>query len=112
MEKGRENHLIQTTWFSRYTASKQGQFMAARTTRYKGVAGMDTPAVKRDTQICPKCIASSDFDPHLGFPYFTAIDSLFNEGAALPKPKNGGFFGTSTRRIVDFQRRRRWRAAS
>ncbi|KAF3450000.1 hypothetical protein FNV43_RR06079 [Rhamnella rubrinervis] len=29
-------------------------------------------------------------DPQLGFPYFTAIDSLFNEGVTLPKPKNTG----------------------
>ncbi|XP_042480324.1 linoleate 13S-lipoxygenase 2-1, chloroplastic-like [Macadamia integrifolia] len=27
-------------------------------------------------------------NPELGFPYFTKIDSLFNEGLTLPKPKN------------------------
>ncbi|KAK7849536.1 linoleate 13s-lipoxygenase 2-1 [Quercus suber] len=31
-------------------------------------------------------------DPHLGFPHFTAIDSLFCEGLTLPKPTNAGFF--------------------
>ncbi|KAL6288420.1 hypothetical protein ACE6H2_005930 [Prunus campanulata] len=31
-------------------------------------------------------------NPKLGFPYFTAIDSLFNEGVTLPKPKNSDKF--------------------
>ncbi|KAF3451151.1 hypothetical protein FNV43_RR07242 [Rhamnella rubrinervis] len=39
-------------------------------------------------------------DPQLGFPYFTAIDSLFNEGVTLPKPKNTGFFQSVIPRLV------------
>lgn len=39
-------------------------------------------------------------DPQLGFPYFTAIDSLFNEGVTLPKPKNAGFFQSVIPRLV------------
>ncbi|XP_009354688.2 linoleate 13S-lipoxygenase 2-1, chloroplastic [Pyrus x bretschneideri] len=39
-------------------------------------------------------------DPDLGFPYFTAIDSLFNEGITLPKPKTGEFFQTIIPRLV------------
>ncbi|XP_021822570.1 linoleate 13S-lipoxygenase 2-1, chloroplastic-like [Prunus avium] len=39
-------------------------------------------------------------DPDLGFPYFTAIDSLFNEGVTLPKPKTSGFFQTIIPRLV------------
>lgn len=39
-------------------------------------------------------------DPDLGFPYFTAIDSLYNEGVTLPKPKTGGFFQTIIPRLV------------
>ncbi|CAK7331831.1 unnamed protein product [Dovyalis caffra] len=39
-------------------------------------------------------------DPKLGFPYFNAIDSLFDEGVALPKPKNPGFFRTVLPRLV------------
>ncbi|CAN6567371.1 unnamed protein product [Malus baccata var. baccata] len=44
-------------------------------------------------------------DPDLGFPYFTAIDSLFNEGVTLPKvktgeAKTGGFFQTIIPRLV------------
>ncbi|BFG20111.1 hypothetical protein CerSpe_063840 [Prunus speciosa] len=39
-------------------------------------------------------------NPDLGFPYFTAIDSLFNEGVTLPKPKTGGFFQTIIPRLV------------
>ena len=37
-------------------------------------------------------------DPHLGFPYFTAIDSLFQEGVPLPKSKN--FFQSIIPRLV------------
>ncbi|XP_068343487.1 linoleate 13S-lipoxygenase 2-1, chloroplastic-like isoform X1 [Pyrus communis] len=39
-------------------------------------------------------------DPDLGFPYFTAIDSLYNEGVTLPKPKTVGFFRTIIPRLV------------
>ncbi|XP_061998340.1 linoleate 13S-lipoxygenase 2-1, chloroplastic-like isoform X1 [Rosa rugosa] len=39
-------------------------------------------------------------DPELGFPYFTAIDSLFNEGVTLPKPKASGFFQSIIPRLV------------
>ncbi|XP_008231380.1 PREDICTED: linoleate 13S-lipoxygenase 2-1, chloroplastic-like [Prunus mume] len=39
-------------------------------------------------------------NPELGFPYFTAIDSLFNEGVTLPKPKTSGFFQTIIPRLV------------
>lgn len=40
-------------------------------------------------------------DADLGFPYFTAIDSLFNEGINLPPPKNQkkGFFSTLLPRL-------------
>ncbi|KAL4601271.1 hypothetical protein ACB092_11G259800 [Castanea dentata] len=39
-------------------------------------------------------------DPHLGFPHFTAIDSLFCEGLTLPKPTNDGFFQSILPRLV------------
>jgi lipoxygenase len=39
-------------------------------------------------------------DPKLGFPYFNAIDSLFDEGVTLPKPKNTGFLRTVLPRLV------------
>ena len=39
-------------------------------------------------------------DPHLGFPHFTAIDSLFCEGLTLPKPTNAGFFQSILPRLV------------
>ncbi|PRQ25565.1 putative linoleate 13S-lipoxygenase [Rosa chinensis] len=39
-------------------------------------------------------------DPELGFPYFTAIDSLFNEGVTLPKPKASGFIQSIIPRLV------------
>ncbi|XP_042513709.1 linoleate 13S-lipoxygenase 2-1, chloroplastic-like [Macadamia integrifolia] len=40
-------------------------------------------------------------DSNLGFPYFTAIDSLFNEGVTVPKPKNQGFsFSSVLPRLV------------
>ncbi|XP_061998342.1 linoleate 13S-lipoxygenase 2-1, chloroplastic-like isoform X3 [Rosa rugosa] len=39
-------------------------------------------------------------DPELGFPYFTAIDSLFNEGVTLPKPTASGFFQSIIPRLV------------
>ncbi|XP_043690877.1 linoleate 13S-lipoxygenase 2-1, chloroplastic-like [Telopea speciosissima] len=40
-------------------------------------------------------------DSELGFPYFTAIDSLFNEGLTVPKPKDQGFlFSLALPRLV------------
>ncbi|XP_057953538.1 linoleate 13S-lipoxygenase 2-1, chloroplastic [Malania oleifera] len=39
-------------------------------------------------------------DSNLGFPYFTAIDSLFNEGINVPKLKKQGFFKTLLPRLV------------
>ena len=43
-------------------------------------------------------IETAIVDPKLGFPYFTAIDSLFDEGVELPK--DAGFFRTLLPRIV------------
>ncbi|PQM37356.1 linoleate 13S-lipoxygenase 2-1 chloroplastic-like [Prunus yedoensis var. nudiflora] len=45
-------------------------------------------------------IETALLNPKLGFPYFTAIDSLFNEGVTLPKPKTSGFFQTIIPRLV------------
>ncbi|XP_015873266.3 linoleate 13S-lipoxygenase 2-1, chloroplastic [Ziziphus jujuba] len=45
-------------------------------------------------------IEISLLDPHLGFPYFTAIDSLFNEGVTMPKPKTNGLFQSVLPRLV------------
>ena len=39
-------------------------------------------------------------DPHLGFPHFTAINSLFCEGLTLPKPTNASFFQSILPRLV------------
>ena len=39
-------------------------------------------------------------DPHLGFPHFTAIDSLFCEGLTLPKLTNASFFQSILPRLV------------
>jgi lipoxygenase len=40
-------------------------------------------------------------NPELGFPYFTAIDSLFNEGITLPKPFTGGILQSIIPRLVE-----------
>ena len=45
-------------------------------------------------------LETSLLDPHLGFPHFTAIDSLFCEGLTLPKPTNAGFFQSILPRLV------------
>lgn len=45
-------------------------------------------------------IEMSLLDPKLGFPYFTAIDSLFNEGVTLPKPEKSRFFQSIIPRLV------------
>ncbi|KAF8395884.1 hypothetical protein HHK36_019839 [Tetracentron sinense] len=45
-------------------------------------------------------IETALINPDLGFPYFTAIDSLFNEGLNLPKPENLGFFQSLLPRLV------------
>lgn len=45
-------------------------------------------------------IESTLLDPELGFPYFTAIDTLFNEGVNVPKHKNQGKFQPILPRIV------------
>ncbi|TQD85090.1 hypothetical protein C1H46_029374 [Malus baccata] len=39
-------------------------------------------------------------DPNLSFSYFTDIDSLFNEGVTLAKPKTGRFFQTIMQWLV------------
>ncbi|KAJ4724171.1 Lipoxygenase [Melia azedarach] len=39
-------------------------------------------------------------DTNLGFPYFTAIDSLFNEGVNLPPPQKEGLWNTLLPRLV------------
>ncbi|CAL5437836.1 unnamed protein product [Camellia sinensis] len=41
-------------------------------------------------------------DTDLGFPYFTAIDSLFNEGVNLPPLQNKGFLTDLLPRLVKF----------
>ncbi|KAB1224785.1 Linoleate 13S-lipoxygenase 2-1, chloroplastic [Morella rubra] len=39
-------------------------------------------------------------DPNLGFPFFTAIDSLFDEGVALPQTKSKGLLQSIVPRLV------------
>ncbi|XP_057797967.1 linoleate 13S-lipoxygenase 2-1, chloroplastic [Salvia miltiorrhiza] len=39
-------------------------------------------------------------DPELGFPYFSAIDTLFNEGVLLPDIPTSGFLGNIIPRLV------------
>ncbi|KAF6158713.1 hypothetical protein GIB67_040227 [Kingdonia uniflora] len=39
-------------------------------------------------------------DPDLGFPYFTAIDKLYNEGVALTKLENIGIFKQAIPRLI------------
>ncbi|OMO83254.1 Lipoxygenase [Corchorus olitorius] len=39
-------------------------------------------------------------DSELGFPYFTAIDQLFNEGIDLPPQENQGFFRSLLPRLI------------
>lgn len=39
-------------------------------------------------------------DKDLGFPYFTAIDSLYNEGVNLPPLDNKGFLGNVLPRLL------------
>nr|ASV46331.1 lipoxygenase [Lilium regale] len=45
-------------------------------------------------------IESAIIDPNLSFPYFTAIDSLFNEGVTLPMGENAGVFRSIIPRLV------------
>ncbi|KAJ3679030.1 hypothetical protein LUZ60_017041 [Juncus effusus] len=45
-------------------------------------------------------IESAIIDTKLGFPYFTAIDSLFNEGVPLPEQEGLSLFQTLVPRIV------------
>nr|KAJ0226159.1 hypothetical protein LSAT_V11C100026710 [Lactuca sativa] len=44
-------------------------------------------------------IETSVIDKDLGFPYFTAIESLFNEGVNLPSLDNNGFLGNVLPRL-------------
>ncbi|CAH1441574.1 unnamed protein product [Lactuca virosa] len=44
-------------------------------------------------------IETSVIDKDLGFPYFTAIESLFNEGVNLPPLDNNGFLGNVLPRL-------------
>lgn len=41
-------------------------------------------------------------DKDLGFPYFTAIEQLFNEGLPLPPHQTGGILGDIIPRLVKF----------
>lgn len=45
-------------------------------------------------------LTSSLVDPHLGFPYFSAIDTLFNEGVVLPDVPTNGFLSNIVPRLV------------
>ncbi|PKA62901.1 Linoleate 13S-lipoxygenase 2-1, chloroplastic [Apostasia shenzhenica] len=45
-------------------------------------------------------INSALVDKRLGFPYFTAIDSLFNEGISLPSESVGSFFRSFIPRLI------------
>ena len=45
-------------------------------------------------------IETTMIDRDLGFPYFTAIDSLFNEGINLPPLDNKGFLGNVLPRML------------
>nr|CAD1831335.1 unnamed protein product [Ananas comosus var. bracteatus] len=45
-------------------------------------------------------IETAIIDTKLGFPYFTAIDSLFNEGVKLPKQEGLSFFRTVIPRVI------------
>ncbi|KAK9909995.1 hypothetical protein M0R45_033972 [Rubus argutus] len=46
-------------------------------------------------------LETSLVDRNLGFPLFKDIDSLFNEGVALPKPKTNGLFRSVIPRLVE-----------
>ncbi|KAJ4810713.1 Lipoxygenase [Rhynchospora pubera] len=45
-------------------------------------------------------IETAIYDTKLGFPYFTAIDSLYDEGVALPQQEGLSFFRTLVPRII------------
>lgn len=45
-------------------------------------------------------IQTAIVDTNLGFPYFTAIDNLFNEGIQLPPLTKQGFWKTLVPRLV------------
>lgn len=45
-------------------------------------------------------IETTMIDKDLGFPYFTAIESLFNEGVNLPPLDNKGFLGNVLPRLL------------
>ncbi|KAG1364222.1 Linoleate 13S-lipoxygenase 2-1, chloroplastic [Cocos nucifera] len=45
-------------------------------------------------------IGTAIIDTKLGFPYFTAVDSLFSEGMKLPKQEGLNFFSTAIPRLV------------
>lgn len=45
-------------------------------------------------------LETSMIDKDLGFPYFTAIDSLFNEGVNLPQLDGNGLLGSILPRLL------------
>lgn len=45
-------------------------------------------------------IETAIIDTKLGFPYFTAIDTLFDEGMPLPKQEGLNFFRTLVPRLI------------
>ncbi|XP_043691676.1 linoleate 13S-lipoxygenase 2-1, chloroplastic-like [Telopea speciosissima] len=51
-----------------------------------------TKTVKSVAHAVLPSLETALLNAELGFPYFTKIDSLFNEGLALPKPKDQGWF--------------------
>jgi lipoxygenase len=45
-------------------------------------------------------VETAIYDSKLGFPYFTAIDSLYDEGVTLPQQQGLSFFRTLVPRII------------
>lgn len=69
-----------------FSVVKQDQFLAK--TVYSGL------------QAVAASLQTAIIDPDLGFPYFTAIDTLFNEGIELPPLQNKGCLRTIAARLI------------
>ncbi|KAL5765033.1 hypothetical protein ACOSQ2_017627 [Xanthoceras sorbifolium] len=85
-----------------YSETRSSQFYVPRDEEFSEVKELTFSAktVSSVLHALLPALETAIVDSNLGFPYFTAIDSLFNEGVSLPPLTKQGFWRTLIPRLI------------
>lgn len=98
----RSNKTIKHVVTDPKSETRSGSFYVPRDEAFSEVksANFSVKTFRSVLRAVVPSIQSAIIDINLGFPYFTAIDSLFSEGLNLPKLEGVGFLRSALPRLV------------